>query len=63
MEPLSDAEIEEVANAADDLGERVVDALVAKTDRDPDVFDIDPGEYEFLEPDGDYLRGLKLDSN
>ena len=52
MEPLSDEEIKQGANAADELGERVVDALVAKTDRDPDVFDIDPDEHEFHEPEG-----------
>ena len=47
MEPMTDEEIDDVAAAADELGERVVDALADETDRDREGFDIDPDEYEF----------------
>jgi len=49
--PLTDAEIEDVSEAADELGERVVDALVAETDGIREEFDIDPDDYEFPDPD------------
>jgi len=45
--PMTDEEISDVAAAADELGERVVDALAAETNRDPEEFDIDPDNYEF----------------
>jgi len=44
---MTDEEISDVAAAADELGERVVDALAAETNRDPEEFDIDPDNYEF----------------
>lgn len=49
-DPLTDDEIEAVAAAADDLGERLVEALAAETGRDPSAFDIDDEEYEFPDP-------------
>ena len=49
---LTDAEIEDISEAAGELGERVVDALLAETDRDREEFDIDPDDCEFPEPDG-----------
>ena len=45
--PMTDEEISDVAAAADELGERVVDALAAETGRDSEEFDIDPENYEF----------------
>jgi len=45
--PMTDEEIDEVAAAADELGERVVNALAAETGRDAEEFDIDPDDYEF----------------
>jgi hypothetical protein len=44
---MTDEEIDEVAAAADELGERVVNALAAETGRDAEEFDIDPDDYEF----------------
>ncbi len=44
-------EIEDVAKAADELGERMVKALAEETGRDPDEFDINSNDYEF--PDSD----------
>lgn len=45
--PMTDEEIDEVAAAADELGERVVNALAAETGRDAEEFDVDPDDYEF----------------
>lgn len=45
--PMTDEEIDDVAAAADELGERVVNALAAETGRDAEEFDIDPDDYEF----------------
>jgi len=47
MEPISDAEVETVADAADGLRDRVVNTLVATTGPDPD-------EYEFPHLASDY---------
>lgn len=44
---MTDKEIEDVAEAADELGERMVEALAEKTGRDPEDFDTDPDDYEF----------------
>ena len=51
--PMTEEEIEDVAEAADELGERMVEALAEETSRDPDEFDIDidSDDYEFLDPD------------
>ena len=46
-QPMTDEEIDDVAAAADELGERVVNALAAETGRDPEEFDVDPDDYEF----------------
>ena len=46
-QPMTDEEIDDVAAAADELGERVVNALAAETGRDAEEFDIDPDDYEF----------------
>ena len=45
--PMTDEEIDDVAAAADELGERVVNALASETGRDPEEFDVDPDDYEF----------------
>jgi hypothetical protein len=44
---MTNEEIDEIAAAADELGDRVVDTLVAETGRDREEFDIDPDDYEF----------------
>ena len=49
--PMTDEEIDEVAAAADELGERVVNALAAETGRDPEEFDVDPDDCEFPSSD------------
>lgn len=49
--PMTEEEIEDVAEAADELGERMVQALAEETGRDPDEFDIDSEGYEFPGPD------------
>jgi len=51
--PMTEEEIEDVAEAADEFGERMVEALAEETSRDPDEFDIDidSDDYEFLDPD------------
>jgi len=38
---MTDEELENVAEAADDLGERMVEALAEETGRDPEDFDLD----------------------
>ena len=43
---MTEDEIEDVAEAADELGEQMVGALAEETGRDPDEFDIDPNGYE-----------------
>jgi len=48
---MTDEEIEDVAEAADDLGERMVEALADETDREPEEFEVDPDDYEFPDPD------------
>jgi len=48
---MTDEEIEGVADAVDELGERLVEALAEETDRDPDEFDVDSDDYEFPDPD------------
>jgi hypothetical protein len=48
---MTEEELENVAAAADELGERMVEALVEETGRDPDEFEADPGDYDFPEPD------------
>ena len=45
-QPMTDEEIDDVAAAADGLGERVVNARAAETGRDAEEFDIDPDDYE-----------------
>ncbi|ERG94796.1 hypothetical protein [Haloquadratum walsbyi] len=45
--PMTDEEIDDIAAAADELGERVVNALEAETGRDAEEFDVDPDDYEF----------------
>jgi ATP-dependent protease ClpP protease subunit len=47
---MTEEEIEDVAEAADELGERMVEALAEETGRDPDEFDVDPDDYEFPGP-------------
>lgn len=49
-DPLTDEQIEAVAAAADDLGERLVEALAEETGGEPEAFDIDDAAYEFPEP-------------
>lgn len=49
-DPLTEEQVEAVAAAADDLGERLVEALAEETGREPAAFDIDDGEYDFTEP-------------
>ncbi len=49
--PMTEEELEDVAEAADELGERMVEALAEETGRDPDEFDVDPVDYEFPDPD------------
>ena len=46
-QPMTDEEIDDVAAAADELGERVVNALAAETGRDAEEFDVYPDDYEF----------------
>lgn len=48
---MTEEELEDVAEAADELGERMVEALAEETGRDPDEFDVDPVDYEFPDPD------------
>jgi len=48
--PMTEEEIEDVAEAADELGERMVEALAEETGRDPDEFDVDPDGYELPDP-------------
>jgi hypothetical protein len=48
---MTEEEIEDVAEAADEFGERMVEALAEETSPDPDEFDIDSDDYEFLDPD------------
>ena len=38
---MTDEELENVAEAADDLGERMVEALAEETGRDPEDFDLE----------------------
>lgn len=49
---MTDDELDALAEAADDLGERVVRALAEETGRPVEDFDIDPGDYEFPAPGG-----------
>lgn len=44
--PMTEEEIEEIAEAADDLGERMVDALAEETGRDREEFEVDPDDSE-----------------
>ena len=48
---MIDEEIEDVAEAADELGDRMVEALAEETGRSPEEFDIDQDEYDFPDPD------------
>lgn len=50
--PMTDDELDALAEAVDDLGERVVRALAEETGRPVEEFDIDPDDYEFPEPAG-----------
>jgi len=43
---MTEKEIEEVAEAADDLGERIVDALAEETGRDREEFEADPDDSD-----------------
>jgi ATP-dependent protease ClpP protease subunit len=43
---MTEEEIEEIAEAADDLGERMVDALAEETGRDREEFEVDPDDSE-----------------
>lgn len=47
---MTDDELDALAAAADDLGERVVRALAEETGRPVRDFDIDPDDYEFPAP-------------
>jgi hypothetical protein len=47
---MTEDELEDVAEAADDLGKRIVEALAEETDRDPANFEVDE-EMEFPKPD------------
>ena len=49
--PMTEEEIEDVAEAADELGERMVEALADETGREPEEFEVDPDDYEFPAPD------------
>ena len=49
--PMTDEEVEDVAEAADELGERMVEALAEETGRDSDEFDIGSDNCEFPDPD------------
>lgn len=49
--PMTDEEIDDVAAAADELGERMVEALAEETGREPDEFEADTDDYEFPAPD------------
>jgi len=51
--PMTDAELAALAEAADDLGERVVRALAERTGRKPEDFDVDTDDYEFPVPELD----------
>lgn len=51
-DPLTEEQVEAVAAAADDLGERLVEALAEETGREPAAFDIDDEASEFPEPRG-----------
>jgi len=44
-------ELEDVAEAADELGARMIEALAEEAGRDPGEFDADPDGYEFPGPD------------
>jgi ATP-dependent protease ClpP protease subunit len=48
---MTDEEIKDVAEAADDLGERMVEVLADETGREPEEFEIDPDDCEFPDPD------------
>jgi hypothetical protein len=48
---MTDEEVEDVAEAADELGERMVEALAEETGRDSDEFDIGSDNCEFPDPD------------
>lgn len=48
---MTEEEIEDVAEAADELGERMVEALADETGREPEEFEVDPDDYEFPAPD------------
>lgn len=48
---MIDEEIDDVAAAADELGEQVVDALIEETGRDREGFGIDPDNYGFFGSD------------
>ena len=48
---MTDEEIEDVAEAADDLGERMVETLADEAGREPEEFEVDPDDYEFPNPD------------
>jgi len=47
---MTDEEIEDVAEAADELGDRMVEALAEETGRSPEEFDIDHDDYDFPDP-------------
>lgn len=49
--PMTEDEIKDVAEAADELGARMIEALAEETGRDPGEFDADPDDYEFPGPD------------
>jgi hypothetical protein len=48
---MTDEEIENVAEAADELGERMVEALAEETGCDSEAFEASPADYEFPAPD------------
>lgn len=48
---MTEEEIEDVAEAADELGERMVEALAEETGRDPAEFDVDQDDYDFPAPE------------
>jgi ATP-dependent protease ClpP protease subunit len=50
---MTEEEIEDVAEAADELGERMAEALAEETGRDPEEFDIDPDDYGAPNPTPD----------
>lgn len=43
-EPMTDEELEDLAQAAEELGRQLTEALAEETARDPDAFTVNPPE-------------------